>query len=172
MFKEQELNTYRSIRAPEELYGKIMAAKKPQRHWQKYTAGLIAACLVLALGAGFFFRGGSPDVVVNGQSLENSVVFYDVSTSADMRSTPVVSVPIELDLPRKSHITVTAGELSRDGKSCGKTLSASGSVDLSWEIPRDGEVVDCQMRIDDGKSVTILMLTHEETKVTITKKVE
>ena len=172
MFKEQELNTYRSIRAPEELYGKIMAAKTPQRHWQKYTAGLVAACLVLALGAGFFFRGGSPDIVVNGQPLESSVVYYDLSVATEMRNTPVVTVPVELELPRSAEITVTEGELTLNGQSSGKTLRVSDSVTLLWEIPRDEATLNCQMFIDDGKDVTTLALTYEETKITITKKGE
>lgn len=172
MFKEQELNTYRSIRAPEELYGKIMAAKKPQRHWQKYTAGLVAACLVLALGAGFFFRGGSPDIVVNGQPLESSVVYYDLSVASEMRNTPVVSVPVELELPRKAQITVTEGQLIADGQSSAQSLKASGTVTVLWEIPREAETLNCQMHIDDGKAVTTLTLTYEESTITITKQGE
>lgn len=172
MFKEQELNSYRSIRAPEELYGKIMAAKKPQRHWQKYTAGLVAACLVLVLGAGFFFRGGSPNIAVNGQPLESSVVYYDLSVATEMRSAPVVTVPVELELSRPAEISVTEGELSMNGQIGGKTLKASDSVALVWEIPREEETLNCEMLIDDGRSVTTLTLTYEETKITITKKGE
>ena len=172
MFKEQELNTYRSIHAPEELYGKIMAAKKPQRHWQKYTAGLVAACLVLALGVGFFFRGGSPDIVVNGQPLESSVVYYDLSVATETRNTPVVTVPVELELPRKAQITVTEGQLIADGQNSAKNLKASGTVTVLWEIPREAETLNCQMLIDDGKAVTTLTLTYEESKITITKQGE
>lgn len=172
MFKEQELNTYRSICAPEELYDKVMAAKKPQRHWQKYATGLVAACLVLALGAGFFFRGGSPDITVNGQPLESTVVYYDLSPATDMRSSPVVTVPVELKLPRNAKITVTEGQLSLDGDPGVKSLSASASVTLLWEIPREEETLNCEMHIDDGKAVTTLTLTYEETQITITKKGE
>ena len=172
MFKEQELNIYRSISAPTELYEKVMAVRKPRLHWQKYAAGLVAACLVLALGAGFFFRGGSPDIIVNGQPLESSVVYYDLSPAAEMRTSPVVTVPLELELPRDAQITVTEGQLSLDGKSSGKTLSASGSVSLLWEIPREKEALSCEMHIDDGNAITTLTLTYEESKITITKKGE
>ena len=172
MFKEKELNTYRSICAPEELYDKIMAAKKPQWQWQKYATGLVAACLVLALGAGFFFRDTSLDITVNGQPLESSVVYYDLSAASDMRATPMVIVPVELKLPRNAKITVTEGQLSLDGEGSGKTLSASASVTLLWEIPRGEETLNCQMHIDDGKAVTTLTLTYEETQITITKKGE
>ena len=172
MFKEQQLNTYRSICAPEELYDKVMAAQKPQWHWQKYATGLAAACLVLALGAGFFFRGGSPDIIVNGQSLESSVVYYDLSPAADMRTSPVLTVPVELELPRNAKVTVTEGQLSLDGLGGGKTLIASASVTLLWEIPREEETLSCEMYIDDGKAVTTLTLTYEESKITITKKGE
>ena len=170
MFKEQQLNTYRSICAPEELYEKVMAAQKPQRHWQKYAPGLAAACLVLAFCAGFFFRGGSPNIIVNGQSLESSVVYYDLSVASEMRTSPVVTVPVELKLPRNAEITVTEGQISLDGQ-CGKTLNASASVTILWEIPRE-EAQNCEMHIDDGRAVTTLALTYEETKITITKKGE
>lgn len=172
MFKEQELNTYRSICAPEALYEKIMTAQKPRRHWQKYTTGLVAACLVLALGAGFFLRGGSPDIIINGQPLESSVVYYDLSPATDMRSSFTVTVPMELELPRNAQINVTEGQLSLDGQCFGKTLNASDSVTLLWEIPRGEETLNCEMYIDDGKAVTTLTLTYEETKITITKKGE
>lgn len=172
MFKEQELNTYRSICAPEELYAKVMAAQKPQRHWQRYATGLAAACLVLALGAGFFFRGGSPDITVNGQPLESTVVYYELSAATEMRTSPVITVPVELELPRNAKVTVTEGQLSVNGLGGGKTLMASASMTLLWEIPREGETLSCEMHIDDGKAVTTLSLTYEESKITITKKGE
>ena len=172
MFQEQELNAYRSIQAPSELYEKIMSARKPKRHWGRYVTGVAAACLVLAMGAGFFFRGGEPGIMIQGQSLENSIVYYDLSPASEMRSSPTITVPLELELPRKSRICVTHGQLTGEGIESGKEWTASGSVSLLWEIPRGTELPVCELSIDDGKEITTLTLTYEETKIRITKKGE
>ena len=170
MFKEQELNTYRSITAPQELYEKVMAAQRPKRRWSHYAAGLVAACLVLTLGAGFFFRGGEPDILIHGQPLESSVAFYDLSPAAEMRSSGALTVPVELELSRTSQITVTQGQLTLGEGEPAQELTASGSVALLWEVPRDCE--QCELLIDDGKKLTTLTLKYEETQITITKKGE
>lgn len=170
MFKEQELNTYRSITAPQELYDKIMAAKKPARHWPRYAAGLVAACLVLVLGVGFFFRGGEPDIIIQGQPLETSVVYYDLAPAAEQRSSDVLTVPVELELSRKSRITVTQGQLTLGEGEMVRELTASGSVTLLWEISRG--IPMCELYIDDGSAVTTLTLENKETQIIITKKGE
>lgn len=170
MFKEQELNTYRSITAPQELYDKIMAAKKPKIHWPRYAAGLVAACLVLALGVGFFFQGGEPNIMIHGQSLESSVIYHDVAPAAEMRTSDVLTVPVELELPRKSRITVTQGQLILGEEEPSQKVTASGSVTFLWEIPRG--VSMCELHIDDGKAVTTLTLEYEDSQITITKKGE
>ena len=170
MFKEQELNTYRSITAPQELYDKILAAQKPKRHWSRYATGLAAACLVLAMGAGFFFRGSAPGIVIHGQQLESSVVFHDVSPAVELRTSGTLTVPVELELSKKSRITVTQGQLTLGEEKPTQELTASGSVTLLWEVPRGCE--QCELFIDNGKKLTTLTLKNEETQITITKKGE
>lgn len=170
MFKEQELNTYRSITAPQELYDKIMAAKRPKVHWPKYAAGLVAACLVLLMGVGFFFRGGEPGIMINGQPLESSVVYHDLSPVAELRTSDVLTVPVVLELPTKSRITVTQGQLTLGNGEPSQEVTASGSVTLFWEVPRGTAM--CELHIDGGKAVTTLTLENEETQIMITKKGE
>ena len=170
MFKEQELNTYRSISAPQELYDKIMAAQKPKRKWRpQYAAGLVAACLVLAMGAGFFFRGGEPGIMINAQTLESTVVFHELAPASEMRNSDVLMVPVELDLPRKSQISVTQGQLIL-GDAPSREVTAFGTVTVLWEIPRGTS--KCELYIDDGKAVTTLTLEKEDSQITITKKGE
>ena len=170
MFKEQELNTYRSITAPQELHDKIMAAKQPKQRWNKYVTGLVAACLILILGTGFLFPGGDMSITVNGERLESSVSYYDISPAFEQRTSDVLTVPVELKLPKESQITVTQGQLSQGEGEMAKDLSASGSVTLLWEIPRG--ISQCEMYIDDGKAITTLTLEYENSKITITKKGE
>lgn len=170
MFKEQELNSYRSIKAPQELYDKIMAAKKPKVHWSRYAAGLVAACLVLVMGIGFFFRGGEPGIIINGQLLDSSVVYHDLAPAAELRSSEVLTVPLELELSGRSQIVVTQGRLTLDGNEPTDELTTSGTVTLLWEVPRGAS--GCEMHIESGKILTTLTLEYEETQITITKKGE
>ena len=170
MFNEQELNTYRSITAPQELHDKIMAAKKPKIHWSRYAAGLVAACLVLVLGLGFFFQGGEPGIIINGQTLESSMTYHDVVPASEMRTSDTFTVPMELELSGKTDIFVTQGQLTLGDGDPTNELSASGSITLLWKIPRGTDV--CEMRIDSGKNLTTLTLEYDETQITITKEGE
>lgn len=170
MFKEQELNTYRSITAPQELYDKIMAARKPKVYWPRYAAGLVAACLVLALGVGIFFQGGEPSITINGQTLGSSMVYHDVAPAAELRTSEALTVPMELELSEKSRISVTHGLLTLGEGEPTAELNASGSITLLWTIPRGTTV--CEMHIDGGKELTTLTLEYDETQITITKKGE
>lgn len=170
MFSEKERAAYQSIRAPQELYDKVMHAEKPARRWTSYVPTLAAACLVLVLGMGFFFRGGEPTVVIMGQSLSSSVEYYDTVPASELRSAPTVTVPVELKLPRATRVSVTTGQLSCDGMEPGTELKVSGSVTLYWEIPRDAEPDGCEMHIGTGKNATVLSYEYEETKIKLTKK--
>ena len=170
MFKEQELNTYRSITAPQELHDKIMAAQKPKTRWSRYAAGLVAACLVLALGAGFFLQGSEPDITINGQPLESSVIYHDLAPAAVQRTSDALTVPVELKLSGKSRITVTQGQLTLGEGEPSQEVTASGSVTLLWEIPRGASM--CQMYINGRNAVTTLTLENEDSQIVITKKGE
>ena len=170
MFSEQQKATYQSIRAPQELYDKVMAARKPARRWTSYVPTLAAACLVLVLGVSFFIRGGDPNIVINGQSLVSSVEYYDTAPAFEFRSVPTVTVPVELELPRATRVSVTAGELTCDGMETGTELKVSGSVTLYWQIPRDADPAQCEMHIGTGRNATVLTYEYEETKIILTKK--
>lgn len=170
MFSEKERAAYQSIRAPQALYDKVMGAEKPARRWTSYVPTLAAACLVLVLGMGFFFRGGEPGIVIQGQSLVSSVEYYHAVPASELRSVPTVTVPVELELPRATRVSVTAGQLTCQGKEPGTELKVSGSVTLYWEIPGDAEPGRCEMHIGTGRNATVLTYEYEETKITLTKK--
>lgn len=170
MFKEQQISAYQGIHAPQELYDKVMAAKKPARHWGRIATGLAAACLVLVVSGTVFFRGGSPDIRINGQQLESSVVFYDAAPAMELRSVPMIAVPVELELPKDATITVTHGVLAGESGEAASQWEGSGKVSLLWQIPRGQELTDCQLQIRSGRDTTVLSLEYEESKITITKK--
>ena len=170
MFKEQERVAYQSIQAPKELREKIMAQKKPRRHFPIYLTTALAACLVLVIGIGFFFPGGEPGIKINGQQLESSVVYYDLVPASDMRTAPILSVPVDLELSGESEISVSYGSLVREGEEPVSKLTAGSDLSLTWQIQRAEEIPTCEMTITNGKDVTTLTLEYEETKITITKK--
>lgn len=170
MFNEQERTAYQSIRAPQELYDKVMTAKKPAKRWGKYVPGLAAACLVLVMTAGLFFRGSDPVIVIQGQQLESSIEYFDLAPASEMRSSPMLTVPVELELSKRTQVCVTQGQLTDgEGQTAGE-LTVSGSVTLLWEIPRGADMAQCEMRIGTGKNATVLTLEYEESKITLTKK--
>lgn len=170
MFQEQERNAYQSIRVPQELREKVMAKKKPKRQLPVYLTTAIAACLVLAIGMGFFFRGGEPNIRINGQTLESSVVYYDLSPASEMRSAPILSVPVELELSGESEISVSHGTLVREGQTPVSTLKASSAVSLIWQIQLGQEMTTCEMTITHEKGVTTMTLEYVDSKITVTKK--
>ena len=171
MFNEQEVQAYQGIRAPETLRSKVLAAKKPVRQWNKVIPSLAAACLVLVVAGGFLFRGGEPDIVINGEKLKSSIVYHDLFPAAEMRSAPDLTVPMELELSGTAVLRVTHGQLTL-GNQTAAELTASGDVELLWQIPREGQIPLCQLHIDDGKDVTTITLEYKETQITITKKGE
>ncbi len=170
MFSEKERATYQSIRAPQELYEKVVCGRKPARRWTSYVPTLAAACLVLVLGMGFFHGGGDPGIVIGGQSLVSSVEYYGTAPAAELRAAPTVTVPVELELSKLTRVSVTAGQLTCDGKKPGNVQWVSGSVTLLWEIPREQLADQCEMYVGIGKSATVLTLEQEETKIILTKK--
>ena len=170
MFKEQELNTYRSITAPPELYAKVMAAQKPKIQWSRHAAALVAACLVLVLGVGIFFQGGEPGIMINGQLLESSVVHHEFSPATELRTSDQITVPVELELSGRSRILVTHGLLIDGELEPTTELTTSGTVILQWVIPRDTAM--CEMHIDSGIRLTTLTLENKNSQITITKKGE
>lgn len=170
MFQEQERMAYQSIHAPEALRQKVMA-KKPVRHLPMYLTTALAACLALVIGLGFLFRGGEPGISVNGQTLKDSIVYYDLSV-ADLRSAPVLTVPVDLELSGESEISVSHGSLIREGESPVSRLTASDDLSLSWQISKTEEIPICEMTITQGKDVTTITLEYNQSEITITKKGE
>lgn len=170
MFNEQERTAYQSIRAPQELYEKVMTAKKPARHWARYAPVVAAACLALVVTAGFLFRRNDPVILVQGEPLVSSVEYYDISPASEMRSSPTVTVPLELELPKADLVSVTVGKLYVNGVAAGNELMVSDKVQVSWEVPRDTDYGHCDMIIGTGKDATVLTLEIEESKITLTKK--
>ncbi len=172
MFSKKELDAYKSIQAPNTLHRKIQEACRQQKRALRLPQmGLIAAaaCLVLIVGLmGFFPRQGTPKIVLNGQTLEDSVFFYDISPASELRSSPVFSVPLELTLPDETVLAVSYGQMLTNDSDPAKTLTAQGDLELWWEFPRGEELPTLEMTLDSENGQTLITLTYDPAEKTIT----
>lgn len=169
MFSNDQKEAYRNIQAPEELYQKVVESKQPRRLKLVPLLSGLAACLALVVVLGLFLRPGGPEIVLNGQKLEDIIVFYDISPT-DVRSSPLFSVPVELELPRKAEITVSHGSMTVDGGAPVTSLTASSSVTVWWQIERSEVMPVCEMVIRDSKGTTLITLNYNNAEITATKK--
>lgn len=173
MFPKKELDAYQSIKAPDTLYRKIQEASEGQKRTSRLPAirliGTMAACLVLIVAViGFFPRKGSPEIILNGQRLESSAFFYDISPASEIRSSPVFSVPLEIDLQGEATLTVSYGQMIAEDHEASSVLTADGPISLWWEFPRGEELPLCEMEIQTEESITLITLTYDHAEKTIT----
>ena len=170
MFKEKEIQAYRAIGAPQELYAKVMESQPTRRLRLMPMVSSLAACLVLVVVLGLFLRSNGPKIVLNGQALEDTIVFYDISPASDVRSSPEFSVPVELKLTRKAEITVSHGYMTVDGGNPSTSLTADDAVTVWWRIERSEVMPVCEMEICDSKGTTLITLNYNNAEITATKK--
>ena len=130
-------------------------------------AGAVAACLVLMSAVLLLMGSPSPEIICNGQVLESSLLFYDISPASDMRASPVFSVPFEFDLTEDTEITVSYGRLvNAEGEPI--DLSAfNGKTEIWWELPRNGEDLSCKMVLEYKNSTTVITLSYDDAQKTI-----
>ena len=176
MFSDKEIQAYKKLSAPPDLYNKIKSsvAKKSRLRMSVFvkTAGAIAACFVIATVVLIFGINKSPDITCNGQSLQSSVLFYDVSPATDMRESTALVVPFTFELREDVEITLSRGRLvDADGEAIDGTFE-KGETDVWWEIPRSEKYMDCEMILKGKKNTTTIKLTCDNTEKTIkvTKK--
>ena len=170
MFNQEQKEAYRSIRASAELYDRVLEKTAQKKRWVMPAVSALAACLVLVVALGFFWRSEGPHVVLNGQTLEKNIVFYDISPAADTRSAPDFCVPVELELTRRSEITVSHGCMTLEGGESAQMLTAEDSVTVWWKIERSEVMPVCEMEIRDSKGTTLITLHYNNAEITATKR--
>ena len=170
MFSNDQKEAYRSIHAPTALYEKVAEGKHPLRGKAVWPLGAVAACLALVVVLGLFLRPMGPEIVLNGQRLEDTIVFYDISPASDVRSSPLFCVPVELELNRKTEITVSHGYMTVDGGAPTTSLTVSDAVTVWWQIERGDVMPVCEMEICDSKGTTLVTLNYNNAEITATKK--
>ena len=167
MFTEKELSCYQSIKAPEDLLLKI---KRKQKISNIPARILAAAAVFLFLLSGiYFYSAGESDIIVNGQVLQESIVFYDTMPAMERNFSSKISFPIEIHPARKTRISVTKGSLSIDGVSFEKEVTISSDTTLWWELEKEEETL-FTMELSDEKGIQEVTLKYENGKIIVTKE--
>lgn len=168
MFTEKELEAYRKIQAPDELRQKVM-------HLHKRPSGTVywlgaAACLALVL-FGFLLRNPG-NIIVNGQVLEDSVVFYDTASASGRTVSSSLSVPVELKGIKTAEISVDSGLLTVGDATPATAVTVTSSQIVWWELQPDGEEGIYEMQIVHKKGTEKVTLHYEKAKITVEKENE
>ena len=93
MFTEKELTVYRNIKAPDELRQKITKTQK-KTYKPLYFISAVAACFIFIMSG--VILGNQNNIVINGQELKSSIVFYDTASSYGRTVSSSISVPVEI----------------------------------------------------------------------------
>ncbi|MBQ7385191.1 MAG: hypothetical protein IJW04_01655 [Ruminococcus sp.] len=175
MFDKKQMDAYSNIKAPDELFEKVVNAKpKKSKVYLIPLVSSLAACLILVFGVAVFFSSGfNPNVTFNGQSLTDTVVFYDISpiSAMDMRSSPMLCVPIELTLDDETDVLISEGILILENGERVQQGTFEGNVTLMWEIERTGDFPESKMSLTSEKGSKEITLTQNETDGSFTAKI-
>ena len=175
MFNKSQLDAYSNIKAPDELFEKVVNSK-PKKNKIYVLVPLVstlAACLILVFGVAVFGNSFNPQVTFNGQSLTDSVQFYDISpiSTMDMRSSPVLSMPLEFELSNQTQVSVSEGiMILENGERVSETF-LEGKVTLVWEIQRQGDFPESKMTLESSKGSKEIILTQSEADGSFTAKI-
>jgi len=177
MFNQREQEAYKNISAPDELYFRTKKAiqnKKRSSHKVIIGIACAAACLITVFSINLFNTARMPQIKLNGLELESSVSFYDISPASDMRTSPSLSVPVEIELNESSEVSVSYGTMTVDDNSPCESIRLKDSHIIWWNINRGEEIPECQMRIEGEDNTTIITLKYDEAekKITATKVTE
>jgi len=174
MFNKSQIDAYSNIKAPQELFEKVTCSKpKKSKIYLIPLVSSLAACIMLIFGVAAFTSRFDPDVTFNGQSLKDNVVFYDISpaNALDMRSSPVLSVPVELKMDDKTTVTVSQGIMVLEDGERVRYNEFDGKISLVWEIERTGDFPECIMTLKGEKGSAEITLTQNEADGSFTAKI-
>ena len=128
MFDEKDILKYRSIKAPDELKGRIEEAlfeNKKEKHFSVKPFIAVAASFVVILSV-LLVSGLSFDrvsLMYNGQTITDEGYSIDYSSQPQMARLNVdIQIPFELKGRGEVEITVSDGVLAAEGTEEGKSL--------------------------------------------------
>lgn len=169
MFTEKEIMAYRNIKAPDDLRKKINQTHK-KNHKVLYFISAVAACFVFIMSG--IITNNQSNIVINGQKLNESIVFYDTASSYGRNVSSTISVPVEIKVLRSTKVCVSDGFISLDGNNPTKEITIFPYATIWWEIELDETDNVYEMMIFDKKGVNRVILEYENAKITVTKEKE
>lgn len=150
MFDEKQINAYHNIKAPDSIYRRLKR--------KNYSFAAIAACLVCAFMISMFFIPHKNEIIVNGQTIENSVVISE----GKARSTEI-EVPIELkNINKKTEITASEGKIFFNEHMHPASVIAEDDTTIIWYVEKDS--LPCEISISDRNRVEKFTLIYENSQ--------
>ncbi len=172
MFDKKHIDAYSNIKAPDELFEKVVNAK-PEKS-KVYLIPLIsslAACLILIFGvAAFSSMSFNPEVSFNGAVLTADTVITGTTNSGvapasayEMRSLATLKIPVELKLDSKTEVAVSNGAIILENGERTQNTSLEGNIALLWEVPQNAEETECTMTLESfGKTQQIILTLYPD----------
>ncbi len=167
------ISRYKSIKAPDELYGRIMNADIPEdkRNIKVYvkTALSIAAVFAAVIVTAFMLNGRNyvPGVYVEGERLTGEVSITEADNGGIMlaRSISELTCNLEFDLKEETVISLSDGLLfSDDGEillESGKEASFNGRICAKWLIPGADSTKTYNARLQDKNGTYFIILSFD-----------
>ena len=176
MFDKKQLDAYKSIKAPHELYEKVMDSQPTKNKSKIYLIPMVAgfaACLVIFVGAFMAFDSSGLKVSVFGREL-TSTVSYNPSTEpsvASARALPTLSVPVKLEISKNTEVSVSSGFILLGDSSPATSVTVDDNTELIWEIELTDKFIPCEMTLKDKNGTTTLTLTQDEADGSFTVRI-
>lgn len=167
MFTDKEITVYRNIKAPDDLCHRITKSQSKQKK-VIYFSSAIAVCFIFIISA--FVINNQSNIVINGQNLNDSIVFYDTSATAGRSISSEISIPIEIKAKHDTKVVVSNGLISIEGSNPSSEILLSDSQQIWWHIDPNATDTPFEMYVSDKKGVEKVTLKYENTKITVTKE--
>lgn len=177
MFTEKEIKQWQEIKASGELVMNL--EKMSKTHKKKRILNNIirvisaaAACIAVIVAVVIFVGHENTTIKINGQQLDESVCFYDISPASEMQRSSGLTIPVELYSDGKTVVTVSNGAVYTDGSVESKSITVKEDIMLWWKISDIGTKTQYYMDIDScGETITVILSYNEEDRsVTVTKE--
>ena len=163
---------YSSIKAPEELYGRIMNAKKDEVKssvvpFRKIIAAAASFAVVLTAAVAMLTYDGAPEIYVGGTRLTDEVELTEKNNDGLMlaRTGNEVSCAFSFEFNKDIKVSLSDGMLfSEDGalisdSSEEKTLS--GKTQCKWVVMNADNGNKYEMRISEGRRNYLITLSFD-----------
>lgn len=174
MFNDKVRAEYQSIKAPEELYERILNTDRPGKKkavvipFRKYAA-LAAALAVVVLGAfALTGNGGAPEIYLGNERLTGEVALTSESNNGIMLARAGTEIGCEMTLSLKKDTVVSAvnGILLSDS---GEVILAEGEektfsepLQCKWLVPDADREASYELRLSDKKGTHIINLYFDK----------